>query len=307
MAPSQVRKALIFVAALSAVALGCILVISNTERDGWSSLEQRVAVPPHDFTAFKDKHAYDAYFSKLDEQAKEQEATEKSGDDHTSYRSADAARNDIDSFFDNLAVNKKQHLGLTASEANKQLDDIFPTHEKKLAQKEQEQDKKEQQLALSANQAQDDLDSYFDSLPSKKHEAHKESNESDQTKKYIEAKRAAMDKNGGSFTTFDEHGKIVKTAQKWSSEEARKQLDDIFGTVQPRQQPASLNKYEQKHPGFEKQLEMVSQFSALVCMACARSYCMRMSKLANLVVFLSVIVCSCVRVSYVGYTNGYLH
>jgi hypothetical protein len=285
-APSNIRRALVIVAALSAVTLGCILLI-GTQRHEWSALEQRVVLPPNDFTASKDMKAYDSYFSQLNQKAKEQEAAFKSGETKATYKSTNAARNEIDSFFDNLPVGKKAKSGLSAKQAEAQLDDIFPTHEKKVAQREheqglsakqaeaqlndifptheqkvaqieREQDQKAQKLAMSADKAQDDLDSYFDSLPTVKHTAHKVSDESDSTRSYIEAKRAAMEK-GGSFTEVTKDGQVIKTADKWSGAEARKQLDDMFGgeVHQRRNNHAQLNSYEQEHPGFQKQLEMV--------------------------------------------------
>ncbi len=271
-APRNIRRALVIVAALSAVALGCILVVGSQRQQEWSVLAQRVALPPHDFTASKDKHAYDSYFSQLNQKAQKQEAAFKNGEEQSTYKSTDAARNDIDSFFDNLPVGKKAGSGLSAKQAEKQLDDIFPTHERKVAQLERQQDHKAQKLAMSADSAQDDLDSYFDSLPTEKRSAHKFSDQSDETRSYIEAKRAAMNK-GESFTEVTGDGKVVKTSEKWSSEEARKQLDDIFGgDVQPaRSSHSHLNKYEEEHPEFQKQLEMVrahvffKQLCVLVC------------------------------------------
>jgi len=193
------------------------------------------------------------------------------------YKSADAARDDLDSFFDSMPTGKKaSHL--TAAEADKQLMDIFPSTGKDAAPK-----------RTSARQAQSDLDSYFDSMPT--HMRRKEratpsaevdqdigldgdaepanggkrwSSQSSKVRDYIEGKRKAIEKGGG-FTQVTNDGSVVKQSKVWSSDNARKAMDGYWNSMngatrkqmeESAKKNGDIKMYEKLHPGYKKALDM---------------------------------------------------
>lgn len=356
--PSGVRntRVLIIVAALGIVALTCVVTVGLQRAGGRYSLLGEVAVPAGDFTSSADERAYSAYFTQLDaSEAKSHQKQEAADSKHQpdtvaqKPRSADAARSDLDSFFDSLSAAKKRlDKGLSSMQAVKNLDDIFPTHEAKDKAKQLAQDHKDAQAAISASKAQADLDGYFDAMgaglhkkkqigitreqaakdvvsmfPSssakrahskpaaksamsaakaqadldgyfremqpetKKHLTHssatkstqsdsethhKWSNQSPEVQDYIAKKRVTIEHNGG-FTDVAANGQVVKTSERWSSANARKELDGYFGgdmnkrlqahhaehsaKIASHGHSASMNSFIDHHPDFQKQLDMV--------------------------------------------------
>lgn len=196
------------------------------------------------------------------------------------YKSADAARSDIDSFFDSMPTGKKvKHL--TAADADKELMGMFGDdgHDHSAHHATDKQ--------VSAAKAQDDLDSYFDSMPttskrarasspkvetgdlgldadepSSSHSAHW-SSQSSEVRKYIDGKRNAM-KKGGAFSAVTMDGSVVKQSKIWSSDNARKEMDGYWSAMgggDRRAEEARAKKdgdvkaFARLHPGYKRAIE----------------------------------------------------
>uniref|UniRef100_A0A6U5BZY0 Uncharacterized protein n=1 Tax=Hemiselmis andersenii TaxID=464988 RepID=A0A6U5BZY0_HEMAN len=202
------------------------------------------------------------------------------------YQSGDDARNDIASFFDSMKTGKaKGAKHLTAKDAEKQLDSIFPTNERAVRSHEEKQEAKEAQKALSARAAQSEMDSYFDSMAPTTHHAarhhaaaplddglgepaHKRwASQSSDVRDYIESKRNAIKSQGG-FTDVTSDGHFVKQKERWSSENSRKEMDGYWNSLsgatraqedRTARKNNDVKAYERLHPMYKKAVEMAQK------------------------------------------------
>mmetsp|Transcript_133433 Transcript_133433/g.198358 ORF Transcript_133433/g.198358 Transcript_133433/m.198358 type:complete len:411 (+) Transcript_133433:2-1234(+) len=163
------------------------------------------------------------------------------------YRSSDAARAELNEYFDSQAVATRKH-GISSKQAMSQLNAIFPTAgDAKIKQIRAKQQKTVMQdLHYSSSAAQDDLDSYFDSMDSspKKH-AHKDHHfKAESTDKA----RDDMDSYWDSLTESEHHE--WHHAKKSSSSKPTAEM-----VAQAKK--LALEEYKKDHPDFAKKLDQV--------------------------------------------------
>ena len=142
------------------------------------------------------------------------------------YQSASEAQSDLASYFDKQPTHFKVAHSMSATEALRQADSIFPSKASLRSVRVGRKERHEvtQDLAFSSSDSANDMDSYFDSLEKPSNRIHHATKSSGSSAEYIDAKRAALNA-GDTFDTINADGSRSQMKDKWSAANAAKEMD----------------------------------------------------------------------------------